>query len=361
VTYSSAEVYSPGELLREELAARDWTATEFAEIIERPTQAVSEILNNKKEITAETAVAFAEALGVSAQTWLNVQSRFRLHRLTGPRPLEESMVARRARLRDLVPVAEMRKRKMITDTNVIDVLERDIKKLLGISSFAEIPQFAVAARRSNGSEGLSPQQLAWLGYVRYIAGTRRVAEFDVEKLKALASELPRRLARGADDLAEIGSWFAECGAILVVVEGLRGGKLDGAVMFLDDGRPLIALTARGNRFDSLLFTLLHECAHIALGHISPKTPPWIDEDLLGEEHLGPNETEANEQAERWLFPTGFQVDSSSVAAVRRAADSYGVHASIIIGQINRRTEQWNLFRNQIPKVRGRLGDCEVIS
>ncbi len=35
--------------------------------------------------------------------------------------------------------------------------------------------------------------------------------------------------------------FAECGVMVVFSEGLPGGKLDGAVTFLGEGRPLIGL------------------------------------------------------------------------------------------------------------------------
>lgn len=49
ITYIPAEVFAPGEYLRNELDERGSTVTEFAEIIGRPVQAVSEILNGEKE------------------------------------------------------------------------------------------------------------------------------------------------------------------------------------------------------------------------------------------------------------------------------------------------------------------------
>ncbi len=75
-----AEVFPPGEYLRDELDERGWTVAEFARRIDRPPQAVSEILNGKKAITAETARSFAEALGTTSELWLNLQSAYRLHR-----------------------------------------------------------------------------------------------------------------------------------------------------------------------------------------------------------------------------------------------------------------------------------------
>ena len=58
-----AEVFPPGEFLQDELAARGWTQTEFAEIIGRPTRVVNEIIAGKRSISPETARDLAAGLG----------------------------------------------------------------------------------------------------------------------------------------------------------------------------------------------------------------------------------------------------------------------------------------------------------
>ncbi len=78
-TYIPVEVFPSGEYLRDELDERGWTVTEFAEIIGRPIQTVSEILNSKKEITTKTAISFSEALGTTPELWLNLQTAYRLY------------------------------------------------------------------------------------------------------------------------------------------------------------------------------------------------------------------------------------------------------------------------------------------
>ena len=80
--------FSPGEILRDELDARDWTYVEFAEILGRPVQAVSEILNDRKEITTETALEIGRALGTGPELWLNLQKTWDSRRAEiGARPL----------------------------------------------------------------------------------------------------------------------------------------------------------------------------------------------------------------------------------------------------------------------------------
>jgi HTH-type transcriptional regulator/antitoxin HigA len=73
-----AEVFGPGEYLRDELAERGWTQTQFAKIIGRPIQLVNGIINGKVAVTAQTAKEFAAAFGTSAQVWMNLQSSYDL-------------------------------------------------------------------------------------------------------------------------------------------------------------------------------------------------------------------------------------------------------------------------------------------
>jgi HTH-type transcriptional regulator/antitoxin HigA len=359
-TFTPAEVFPAGEYLRDELEERGWTVREFAEIIDRPIQAVSEILNGKKEITTETACAFADALGTSPDLWLNLQTNYRLHEARRHTRSTPSPVARRARLRNLIPLAKARARGWLPDTDDLDELERAVCSFLEITSVEEEPSVAVAARRSNSTEPISPEQLAWLAHIRSVARSRVVDSFDVAALEELASELPKRTAGGSADLLAAPELFAQRGVAVVFAEGLPSGKLDGAVTFRDDGTPVIGLTTRGDRFDSVLFTMLHECAHLTLGHIRPDRQSIVDDDVAGEQ-TDPREDAANDQASAWMFPGGFSVESASVPAILQAADRYGVHPSVVIGQVQRQTQNWSRYRTKIPKVRPFLVETGLMS
>ncbi len=68
----------PGVTLREELAERGITQAVFARQISRPIQMVNEIINGKKSITADTAVALEKALGIGAELWLKMEASYQL-------------------------------------------------------------------------------------------------------------------------------------------------------------------------------------------------------------------------------------------------------------------------------------------
>lgn len=64
----------PGEILKDELIAREITQQKFANMIKRPLKTVSLIINGKKSITVETAYDLEKAFGVRAEFWLGMQS-----------------------------------------------------------------------------------------------------------------------------------------------------------------------------------------------------------------------------------------------------------------------------------------------
>ena len=73
-----AEVFPPGEFIREEIEERGWTQEDLAEISGRSLRLVNEIIMGKRGITPETANGLAAAFGTSAQFWMNLESMYRL-------------------------------------------------------------------------------------------------------------------------------------------------------------------------------------------------------------------------------------------------------------------------------------------
>ncbi len=73
-----ALVTPPGEGIQVELEARGWTQRQLAKKMRRPVQAINEIIRGKRQITAETALELASALGTSAEMWIGMEARYRL-------------------------------------------------------------------------------------------------------------------------------------------------------------------------------------------------------------------------------------------------------------------------------------------
>ena len=66
----------PGSLLRRELKARELSANRLALDLSVPSGRITDILNGRRSITADTAVRLGRYFGNRAQFWLDLQSQY---------------------------------------------------------------------------------------------------------------------------------------------------------------------------------------------------------------------------------------------------------------------------------------------
>lgn len=323
-----------GEILGRELKARDWTQADFANILGRPTQFVSEIVGGKKEITRESAAQIGAALGTSPEFWLNLQDQYHLAEQAKDKSTQARLneVRRRAHLKERGPITLLQKRGYLRG-KTLDELEAEVLEFFEIKSLDQEPSFAAAAKRSNHDEPITTLQTAWVACIRHEARAIPVREpYCSERLVSLAASLARTLTT-PDSFARLPDLLAEAGVRLVHVEALPGAKIDGCAMFVD-GTPVIGLSGRGKRLDKVLFALLHELAHIALGHVDATR--LIVESLDDEDHVQTdNETDANATAAKWIFPSGLPRPPARIGAdwVDTTARQLGIAPIVLVGQL----------------------------
>ena len=68
----------PGEARHGEMEELGLSARQLAAALHVPTNRITEILNRKRALTADTALRLARYFGTSADFWLNLQSAFDL-------------------------------------------------------------------------------------------------------------------------------------------------------------------------------------------------------------------------------------------------------------------------------------------
>ena len=69
-------IVHPGRLLKRELAARKLSANRLSLDIGVPPRRVTDILNGRRAISADTAVRLGRYFANSAQFWLDLQSQY---------------------------------------------------------------------------------------------------------------------------------------------------------------------------------------------------------------------------------------------------------------------------------------------
>ncbi len=81
MTKRDFEPIHPGEILLEEfLRPMEISQYRLAKDISVPQRRISEIVQGKRAITADTALRFGKYFGMEAQFWLNLQSRYDLQK-----------------------------------------------------------------------------------------------------------------------------------------------------------------------------------------------------------------------------------------------------------------------------------------
>lgn len=323
-----------GKLLADELSARDWSQGDFAVILGRPTQFVSEIINGKKELTRESAAQIAAALGTSAELWLNLQDQFLLAKqaLDAGTQTRLSEVRTRALISKHAPVELLRKRRILTATN-LDELAKQVMELYELASLEDEPAFLVAARRANKHEDLSLLQTTWFACVRRQARRQPPAvPYTDKKLRDLARSLSQTL-HTSEDFKGLPDRFREAGVRLVFIDAFPSAKIDGGSMYVD-GYPVIGLSGRGKRLDKVLFTLLHEIGHILKRHVDEQH--YIVEEIVDSSvGRGVHESEADDAAGELLFPSAFPRVPARIGApwVDQVANQLGVARIVVVGHL----------------------------
>lgn len=351
-----AEVFPPGEYLRDELEARGWTQTEFAEIIGRPTRLVNELIAAKRAVTPETAGELAAALGTSPMFWLNLEAAYQLKRARQPDP----RIAKEAKLRERFPVRDMVRRGWVEGSDNADVLEARILHFYNIQSVDETPRFAFAAKRVNATADLEDApatQIAWLVRVRQIASALPVAAYSEAALRNALDHL-RRLVADCEEIRHVPRILAECGVRFVIVEPLPSSKIDGACLWLSPSQPVIGMSLRFDRIDSFWFVLRHEIEHVLRG--DGQDAPAIDVELDRQPTSAVPEQEVAANAAAAQFCVS-QADLSDFIArvqpfypearVTAFARRIGVHPGLVVGQLQRKLDRYDLCRKLLVKVR----------
>jgi HTH-type transcriptional regulator / antitoxin HigA len=354
-----AEVFPPGEFIRDELSERGWTQSDLAKIMERPVSAINLIISGKKSVTPETAVELAEAFGTSPEFWLNLETAYRLSRVTAAQAAAPaSAIRERAILFESAPVKDMEKRGWLKVSESIDELKHQLSEFF---SLPEATKLRAAAKSSIQSSDLTPEQVAWCVRALQLAKVVPAQKFSN---KAFDEGIPklRALADFPENVRHVPKVLSEMGIRFVVVEHLPKSKIDGAALWLGDGweKPVIALSVRYDRIDSFWHTLFHECSHI-----KNRDSYVIDVDIVGADRclssgeLSEIEARANEEASEMLIPKdtflGFIKRTRPFyysTKIIQFANLIKLHPGIIAGALQHKGEiDWSANRHMLVKVR----------
>jgi HTH-type transcriptional regulator/antitoxin HigA len=346
-------ILPPGEFVRQELESRGWTQADLAKIIERPLPTVNEIIQGKRGIMPEMAVALAAAFGTTPDLWMQRESSYRLSLVTQSDP----EVQRRARLFEIAPVKDMEKRGWIRPTRTVDELNGELCSFFNVPTLDENLATEAMARQSASADELTAPQRSWIGQATRLASILNARKFNPETFKTTGLKQIRALAESPEKTSHVPKVLAELGIRFLVIQPLPKSLIDGAAFWLDENSPVIVLSLRYDRIDWFWFTLAHELQHIKHGDKRS-----IDTNLVGETRLAAlndMEERANKEGAAFLLPPenmeSFVIRSKPFyhkQMIVQFAKRMGVHPGIVNGQLQHLHEiGWEYNREMLVKVR----------
>jgi HTH-type transcriptional regulator/antitoxin HigA len=343
LAYTPREVSPPGATLRDLMEERDWKQRELAHRLGRPVQAVNEILAGKKEITEDTALELERVLEVPAQFWLAREAQFREH-LARRRSAEASW--------EHVPWLEQFPLKALQAADVLPAgrltaafkqeLVEPLLRFFGVASpagwKAHYDQMQPQFRRARPARQTDVAAItAWLRMGELQAARLHTEEYSAARLQAA---LPAMRGLSRQKALQIGPQLvrlcADAGVALVFVPALPGTHVSGVARWVN-GTPLIQLSLLGKWNDGFWFSFFHEVAHV-LKH--PTRAIFLDDAADGDTVDSVEEQEANRFATDTLIPRALQARLGTLAldmaSIQAFAAEAGVHAGIVVGQLQHR-------------------------
>ncbi len=321
----------PGELLADELKARQMTQAELARRMNRPSQMINEIINEKKEIIPRTALELERVLGTPAYVWLNLERDYQYNkaRLTDLERLKGQV----QRAREF-PYAEMAKLDWIPATRKPLERVRELLRYFAVSDLELVTHTQqVAFRRSTAREA-SPEALAaWLRKGEIEGEKVETKSFDGARLRQALPSMRQMTQRRPEDFHRpLCALCAECGVALVFVPHLPRTHANGAVRWLNPTTALAQLSVRHRYDDIFWFSLFHELGHLLL---HGKRDVFVELPNGRKTH---KEAAADRFAADTLIPPAAfarlqHLQPYSRACVQAFARHIGVAASVVVGRL----------------------------
>lgn len=320
----AAKVFPPGRFIARELEIREWSQSDFAQILGKTEARISDIIRGKRAITPDMAQLLAAAFGSSAEFWLNMESKYQLYLHVNQNTSNQAFL--KAKIYDKLPIRELIKRGFLPETNNIDVLHQSVLRFLKVDSIdTTIPQ-QFCFRASSCVKVEQRARLAWCKIVenKALKSLDELPDFKPSHVMDAIHALEPYMEH-AKDLSKVKDILKQFGILFLFEKHLEHTGVDGACCMMQQ-HPVIALTLRNDYVDSFWFTLMHELAHCLYG------------DYDNSEHT-PNEARANQFAQKILVP-----DSSirmlaakcpylSLQSIKQESHRINRHPSIVLGQL----------------------------
>lgn len=347
--YQSDLAIHVGEFLAETIESIGMSQTELAKRMNRPHQAINEIVAGKKSVTPQTALELESVTKVPAHIWMGLETEYQMVKA---KQEELKQLSKESELLPLFPYLELMKLNLVKSTR--NALEKvaELKKFFGIADLGQLshikayqPAFRVGNKEKVSGEAIA----AWIQTGIILAKSIKTSPYNEQKLTLLLPVI-RKLVNEADvndAISKIKIILAECGVALILLPHFKKTHVHGTTFWSENAtKAVIMMSLRGGFSDIFWFSFFHELGHI-LKH--DKRELFLD-DGHNSDNLNKQENEANEFASEILIPKkDYEVFIAKgifmTTSIEKFSRTIDIKPSIVVGRLmHDKLVQFNDYR-----------------
>lgn len=258
----------PGEIIKDELDAREMKQKELASLIGMPTSVLNDIIKGRRSVTPEVAVLLQEVWEIDAAYWLSLQNQYDIDQAR----INEKVIERKKNIEIWKVVSQYCDVKYFEKSGIIGTrIAENIKAIYTVfcvtsveelitrfSSEKEISYFKESERLKTDPINI----FSWKHFTFYqSAQLPDLPEFDSNTLESLVKELNKLFLVNKETVSQTKTILARYGIKFLTVPKSDKTPIDG-FSFWKGKNPTIVLTLRLNKIDNYAFSLLHEVYHV---------------------------------------------------------------------------------------------------
>ncbi|EKE30229.1 MAG: hypothetical protein ACD_2C00021G0002 [uncultured bacterium (gcode 4)] len=347
---STTTIYHPAITLRKIITNTWMSQQEVALRLNMSEKHLSEILNEKKSITPETALKLEQVFWWKASFWINLQSKY--DEMEARAEMEDKKKSQIVLLdkfkdcyKDLVLLGYCKK------TNNKEEKVSELLSFFGVSSLFNVWPVSQVAFRKSAKHFVSNESIAaWLRIWEKRSETVEVNKFNSEILRSnleTIRNITQDISSFWNNLIEI---WKICWIKFVFSTKFTHAPINWATRWID-GVPVVQLSDRRKSYDTIIFTLFHELWHVLL---------HSGESFL-DEHVWTLTTEIKEmEADRFAqesvipskfsFEQRFQEITKNEKSIIDFAKEVWVDVSAIVGRIQKELNDYRFMYHLLKKV-----------
>lgn len=353
---NTTESQSIGQFLQDTLEAKNMTQSELCEMTSIAKSVFNDVIKGRRSLTAEMAVLIESALGVSADSLMQMQVSCELEKAYNDKRVM-SLVQKMSdweTIRKSVSIPTLKKLNLLKSNTA-----ENVDAVLGLCHVSNVDEFSRKTRQEKSqayykkSDKLTVDNatlFTWKCYcideaLKTLIDTR----FNKDSVSLLKNELVAIFTENKNTYNRIQDAFYNYGIRMLYINKVGQVPVDGMSFWLDDN-PTVIITKRLPNIDNLAFSVMHELGHVIM-HLEPNDNTYIN---LDGESFDEYEEEANAFAREAFFPQKewdefmHRIKNCNPFAVhapiKREADKLGINPQILYGRYMHDTGLYRLRR-----------------